>query len=218
MDILSLAKDNEEDVISQAVQSLQNGGVVVYPTDTLYGLGVDIRNDDAVRRLFALKKRPDNKPVPVLVESITMAKEYAFIDAKQENTLKSLWPGPVTVILWKKNKISSLIASGGQTVGLRMPASKFCINLIRAFGGPISGTSANISGEQPSLELDPILVQFREHARYPDFVIDAGKLQQSPPSTVLDLTGPSPKILRVGPVTAGQLKMILGQEDNKDGK
>ncbi|MBI2463254.1 MAG: threonylcarbamoyl-AMP synthase [Candidatus Spechtbacteria bacterium] len=205
-----MAKDNEEDVISRAIQALQNGGVIIYPTDTLYGLGVDIKNDAAARRLFALKKRPENKPVPVLVDSIAMAKEYAFIDAKQEKVLGSLWPGPVTVILWKKNKISSLVASGGQTVGLRIPASQFCINLIHAFGGAISGTSANISGEQPSLALDPILVQFREHARYPDFVIDAGTLKSSPPSTVVDLTGHSPKILRVGPVTAGQLKMILG--------
>src|SRR3989338_5414981 len=172
MDTLILSQDNEKEVIARAVEVLRQGGVIVYPTDTVFGLGVDIQNEDAVRQLFAFKKRSASKPTPVLVGDIEMARTYAFIDSKQERILQAIWPGAVTAVLWKKRTVPAQVAAKGQTVGLRVPDSVFCLRLLKAFGGAISGTSANISGEQPASVLAPIMEQFRKHARYPDLIIN----------------------------------------------
>ena len=209
MDTITLGKDNREEVIVRAVQALRRGRVIVYPTDTLYGLGADIMNEAAVRRLFALKGRPASKPVPVLVDGIEMARTLAFIDAKQEKILHAVWPGALTAVLWKKHAISSLIAALGQTVGLRMPKRSFCLELVRALGGPITATSANVSGEQGSVSLAAVLGQFKKEKRFPDFVIDAGELPPASASTVLDCTGTKPKVLRMGPITLEKMKEIL---------
>lgn len=209
METIILGKDNQEEVIARAVRVLRQGGVIVYPTDTLYGLGADIMNDAAVRRLFSLKGRPAHKPVPVLVDGIDMAKKFAFIDAKQEKILRAVWPGALTAVLWKKHAVSSLIAASGQTVGLRMPNHDFCLALLHALGGPITSTSANISGEQGSGNLEAILAQFKKEKRFPDLVVDAGELPPASVSTVLDCTGAKPKVIRMGPVTLSQLKEIL---------
>lgn len=188
---------------------LQHGGVIVYPTDTVYGLGADVQNEEGLKRLFMIKKRPAHKPLPILVENVAMAKKYAFIDKYQERILEKVWPGAVTIILEKKQAVSSLISGGRETVGLRMPHSAFCISLIRELGGPITGTSANISGEAESNSLVPIMEQFTAHSRYPDLIIDAGVLPESQPSTIIDCTTSKPKIIRIGPVSAKKLKEIL---------
>ncbi len=212
MKTILLQEKNDGDVIRQSCDVLSHGGVIVYPTDTLYGLGADARNEDSIKRLFMLKKRPAHKPLPILVESITMAKKYAFIDEKQERILKKLWPGATTIIFEKKQAVSSLISGGRETVGLRMPDSPFCLRLIHELGGPITGTSANISGEAGSTSLVPIIEQFTAHSRFPDLIIDAGTLPDSPPSTIIDCSSPHPKILRIGPVSAEKLKEILALE------
>lgn len=209
METITLGKDTKEEVIMRTVRVLRQGGVIVYPTDTLYGLGADITDDAAVHRLFSLKGRPSSKPVPVLVDGIEMAKTLAFIDAKQEKILQAVWPGALTAVLWKKHTVSPLIAAGGQTVGLRMPDHALCLELVRAFGGAITATSANISGEQGSGNLEAVLAQFEKEKRFPDLAIDAGELPPASASMVLDCTGPKPKVIRMGPVSLVYLKEML---------
>lgn len=206
MKVVSLSHPS---AIVDAVEILKKGGSVVYPTDTVYGLGVNPFDDFAVRRLFRIKKRSVNKPVPLIVKSIAMAKKLAYMNARKEKILRTLWPGAVSVVLYKREIISSFISAGAQTVALRIPASDFCADLIKAFNGPLTSTSANISGEQATNDVKVIMERFREEMHKPDLIIDAGVLEIKQPSTVIDLTSEKPKILRVGPVKVDVLRRIL---------
>ena len=212
MERIKLTEENFSDAVKKASIALKQGYAIVFPTDTLYGLGVDALREDAVERLFYLKKRPANKPVPIFVKDIEMAKELAFIDARQEEILKKLWPGPFTAVLFKKNKISLRLTANTQKVGLRIPNSDFCRALIRDFGGPITGSSANVSGMESTGDIDEIFKQFKEHSTAPDLVIDAGDILSSEPSTILDITQKEPLILRVNQTTLKKMSEIFDKK------
>ena len=209
MRVLHLTHDNQNEVIQEATATLQSSGSIVYPTDTVYGLGVNPFDDFAVRRLFRTKERPPDKPVPLIVKSIAMAKKLAYIDYRKEKILRSVWPGAVSVVLAKRRIVSSFIAADTQTVALRIPDNEFCLKLIRAFNGPLTSTSANISGESHTNDPQRIIARFDREPYKPDLVIDAGVLGVKEPSTVLDLTGGKAKITRVGPVTPKELSSLL---------
>jgi L-threonylcarbamoyladenylate synthase len=209
MKIVSLTSDNQGEIIAEAIEILKRGGSIVYPTDTVYGLGVNPFDDFAVRRLFRIKKRPSDKPVALIVKSIAMAKKLAYIDAGKEKILRSVWPGAVSVVLYKRRIISREISSGTDTVSLRIPDNEFCIALIRAFNGPVTSTSANISGENHTNDAAVIAKRFAKEIYKPDLIIDAGVLLAKKPSTVLDLSSKKPKITRIGPVSPKELTRIL---------
>lgn len=202
-------KNPAEQVITEAVKMIRWGGSVVFPTDTVYGLGVDALSERAVSRLFRIKKRPLNKPVPIMVKDIAMAEQLAFIDRKIEKVLEQVWPGPVTVVLEKRGIIPSILTAGQSKIGLRIPNYRITQYLLEQFNKPITCTSANFSGEQPILCADEIIKIFQKIYPRPDIILDAGCLQNKTPSTVLDLTGAKPKILRIGPVTKKDLLDIL---------
>lgn len=207
--LIKVVSFTEPNAIAEAAEILQRGGSVVYPTDTVYGLGVNPFDDFAVRRLFRIKKRPASKPIPLIVKSVAMARKLAYINARKEKILRALWPGAVSVVLYKRDIISSLISAGGETVSLRIPKSDFCAILIKAINNPITSTSANISGEQATNDPMVIRERFQKEIYKPDLVIDAGILDVREPSTVLDFTLDKPKVLRVGPVKLADLKRIL---------
>jgi len=209
MRVFSITEHNKKEAIDEAVYALQHSSSIVYPTDTVYGLGVNPFDDFIVGRLFRIKKRPSSKPVPLIVKNLAMAKKLAYIDPTKEKILRSVWPGPVTVVLYKKSIISSLISSGTQTVALRIPDSDFCMRLIRQFDSPITSTSANISGERSVNDSKEIIDRFKYEAYKPDLIIDKGILETRQPSTVLDLTKEKPKITRIGPVTPSELSSLL---------
>lgn len=209
MKIVSLTQSNQSEVIGEAVETLKKGGSIVYPTDTVYGLGVNPFDDFAIRRLYRIKKRPGDKPIPLIVKSIAMAKKLAYIDAEKGKILQSLWPGAVTVVLTKKSLVPADICARTKTAALRIPANDFCMALMRAFNGPITSTSANISGENHTNDPQEIAKRFKCELYKPDLLIDAGVLETTMPSTLLDLTPPKPKILRVGPVRPDALAKIL---------
>lgn len=192
---------------------LRAGNSVVFPTDTIYGLGVDALREDAVARFFALKRRPATKPVPLFVRDIAQAKELAFIDKRQEAILEKLWPGPFTLVLHKKNPVLNRIAAGTHTVGLRIPDNEFCTALLEEFEGPITAASANVSGEEAAPDMDTIIAQFKKHSMVPDLLIDAGPLADTNPSTVIDIIGEKPKILRLSATTPQRMKEIMGVSD-----
>lgn len=195
--------------ILEAIDVLNCGGIVIFPTDTVYGLAVNILRDDAIEKLFTIKKRPSSKPVPIMVRDIEMAKKFAFIDRKIEKILNDVWPGQVTVILGKRKDISEKLTSGRRTVGLRISDCKIVKLLLENIDYPITATSANISGESPIIQSAEIMRVFENRDFQPDLFLDAGNLKNSSPSTVLDLTSDKPKILRVGPVTKKDLLNIL---------
>ncbi len=202
-------QDLDNNIIEIAAGVIQRGGSIVYPTDTVYGLGVNALREYSIKRLFKIKKRPETKPVPIIIRDIEMAKKLAFINKKQEKILESVWPGQVTVILEKRQIIPDILTAGKRTVGLRIADCEFIRLLMENLEEPITATSANLSGE-PSLisSADVIKVFNKAHSR-PDLILDAGDLPESPASTVLDLTSQNPKITRVGPISKKDLMEIL---------
>jgi len=199
MDRITVTKKPTKKELQEAVDILKNGGMIVYPTDTVYGLAVDAFNIEAIGKLFVLKKRAQ-KPLPIIVDSITKAKKVSEISAKDEKILKKYWPGAITFVLEKKNIVPNALTLGLPTVGIRIPASPLSVLLTQMLGHPITSTSANISGEKVCTTIDEVMRQFRVSSTLPNFFLDAGELAELPPSTVVDLSGSKPKVLREGPV------------------
>lgn len=191
--------------IKEAMDLLRRGGAVVYPTDTVYGLANNALNEAAIRRLFLIKKRPSTRPVPIMIPSIDMVRQVAYVDSRVEKVLEAIWPGKVTAVLYKRDILPNVLTGGKRTVGLRIPS----FNLFKSLEFPVTGTSANISDQPASTKIREVISQFENHYPQPDLILDAGDLPQSEASTVLDLTSPKPKILRVGPVTKKELLEIL---------
>lgn len=209
MKIVKLNPNDFSEAIREAIAVLKSGGVVVYPTDTLYALGVNAMEPAAVERIFKIKNRAREKPLPLAVKNLKWAKELAHIYKKEEKILNSVWPGAITVILPKRNIVPDIVTAGKPSVALRMPDYPLIDNLLGLFGYPISSTSANISGEKGIGKISEIIEIFQDNYYKPDLVIDAGDLPESEPSTILDLTSDRPKILRVGPVKPETLRKLL---------
>jgi L-threonylcarbamoyladenylate synthase len=186
------------DAVEKTVRFLDRGQVVVCPTDTVYGLLADATNDKAVEKVFEIKKRDKGKPIPIFIKDIEMAKKITLIDKAQEEFLKEVWPGRITVVLKRKKKcgLSRVLFGRLETIGLRIPDYKLINDLLLKIKKPLTGTSANISGRPPITKFKGILEEFEEKEHGPDLILDAGNLSESPPSTVIDLTRRTPKILR----------------------
>ncbi len=210
MKVLDIRNNFSPELASkEAALALLKGRVVIYPTDTLYGMGVNVFDTEAIRKIFAIKKRSDKKPLPVIVGSLSMAKALAVIDKPRAKILKSFWPGPFTFILKKKPGISFLLTAGRNSIALRFPNSYFCQSVIADFEGPITATSANISGEEPSQDPQEIIERFNRENSQPDLMIDGGVLPASDPSTIIDLTTDNAKIVRINPTNKENFLNIL---------
>ncbi|MBU1292332.1 threonylcarbamoyl-AMP synthase [Patescibacteria group bacterium] len=206
---MEIIKFDDDHAIELAVKVIKRGGSIIYPTDTVYGLGVSALNLHAVERLFKIKKRPESKPAPIMVKNIEMAKKLAYIDAKTERILREVWPGQVTVVLEKRSIVPDILTAGLKTVGLRIPNHYFTQLLMENLNEPITATSANFSGEPSLGSAAEIIKIFNNAYPRPDLILDARELPLSPPSTVLDLTSSQPKITRVGPISKKDLMEML---------
>ena len=198
------------DTIKEAVTVLEAGGVIIYPTDTLHGLAGNALDEGAIRRVFEIKERPFSKPLPMMVRDVKWARELAETSKKNEVILNKVWPGKTTVILPKKDMVPNILTAGQKTIGIRVPDYPLLDQLLKLLGYPIISTSANISGEEPTSDINKIIEIFSARlTRQPDLVLDVGILPKSEPSTILDLTTSKPKILRVGPSKPNQLLKLL---------
>ncbi|MDX1535543.1 MAG: L-threonylcarbamoyladenylate synthase [Candidatus Spechtbacterales bacterium] len=206
-----LTKENVSELAEETANVLRRGYSAIIPTDTLYGLAVDALSVDSIAHFFSIKKRPKNKPVPLFVKDIEMAKRLAFIDKRQEEILTELWPGPFTFVLRKKDSVNSTLSAGTEKIGLRIPNHIFIQALLYKLGRPITGSSANISGMDPGGDLDGIIEQFKENSIVPEYIVDAGKIKSGDPSTVIDITSQEPKILRMNMTTLKKLNDIFGK-------
>lgn len=205
METLRLDKVGVEAAALRAAEVLRDGGAILYPTDTLYGLGADALSDEAVAKVKRIKERDEKKPIYAIVEDLEAAKEFAIVNETAELLANEFWPGPLTLILKKKPEASSGIARGMSTFGARVPHHAFCGTLAREFGAPYTTTSANKSGEEPLRAIESILEQLGKVAREIDLVIDAGELPERKPSTVVDISHGRPVILREGAISAGDI-------------
>jgi len=212
MKILKVNPENlrdSEDAIIEAAKVMLGGGTVVFPTDTVYGLGCDATDESAILKVFKIKGRSEAKPLGVVVRDVLMAKKIASVERKIERALEVVWPGAVTVILWRKYKLPEILTAREQTIGLRIPDYKLIHLLSENMGRPFVATSANISGEQATTKIGQVIKYFEKNPYRPDLILDAGDLKCCEPSTVLDLTGEKPKIVRIGPVNKDKLLEIL---------
>ena len=183
--------------LTYAVAALKKGCVLICPTDTVYGLVADAQNSEAVKKLFSIKKRQKDKPIPLFVKDIAAAKKLAFITKEQEAFLKQVWPGKTTVVLKRrKTTLPRILFGRKKTIGLRIPDHPLISFLLKELNRPLTGTSANISGRPPSTSIREITKQFAGQKEQPDLVIDEGILPRSASSKVVDITGKKPKILR----------------------
>lgn len=201
--------DLDDVIIQKAIDALKQGSAVVFPTDTVYGLGVDALNIKAVERLFRIKKRPAAKPVPIMVRDFAMAKKLVYLTRDKEKILNSVWPGPVTAVLEKRDIVPDILTGNKKTVGLRIPDHPFTKMLMEKSDSPITCTSANFSGEPPLNSSFKVVKTFERAYPRPNLILDAGDLPEGAPSTVLDLTRPQPKITRLGPISKKDLMKMI---------
>lgn len=193
------------DQIQEAVKVLNEGGIVIYPTDTAFAIGCKISDEKAVERLFRVRNRPENKAVPVLIDSVLMAEAYfKKVSKVVKELMKIHWPGALTIVdFCKIEKVPVLVRGGGETLGLRMPNHKTALSIISGVSEPVLGPSANFS-ENPTpfsyKDLDNDLI------RKVDFVV-SGETKGLDVSTVIDCTVNPPKILRQGVVSVKSLKL-----------
>lgn len=200
-----------EDVTAPArvAEAIEKGGVVAVPTDTVYGLVCDARNEDAIKRMFAMKGRPQEKAFSVFVKDIAMARRYAYISDAKTKFLQRVWPGAVIAVFHHKEKLPAALTGGKDTIGIRIPDHPFLSALLDRLDFPLAQTSANISVMPPAKNADEIVGYFKDAVTEPDFIVDAGEFSGAP-STVVDCTGASPLILRSGIVSKMDIDRMLG--------
>ena len=183
-------------VLDKAVDVLRAGGVVAYPTDTLYGLAADPRSADAVTRVFALKGRPETSALTLIAADAEQASGAAFFSARAAALAGAMWPGPLTIVTSARSGLAPEALAGGATVGVRVPAHDIARALARGFGFCITATSANRSGEVPTANPDAVL----DALPAVDLLIDAGAAPGGPPSTIVDATSDVLRLIRDGAV------------------
>ncbi|MGD0576988.1 MAG: L-threonylcarbamoyladenylate synthase [Candidatus Staskawiczbacteria bacterium] len=174
----------EKKSISEAAEFLNKGGVIIFPTDTVYGFLADAGNKKAVAKIYKIKKRLKSKPLPVFVKDFKMAGELTEISKEQAKILKKKWPGKFTFVLERKKGIKSYDGAK-TTIALRIPKYKFLNDLLKKINKPLAQTSVNISGEAPMAKIGEIIKQFEKQDI---LIIDAGNLKKSKPSKIIDLT------------------------------
>ena len=212
MRTISLGEIKTQAAVSLAAKVVRHQGVVLFPTDTLYGLGADAFSDAAVDKIYDIKGRDERKPIHCIVADMAMAELYAHVDNDARLLWTRLMPGGLTLILRKRPHVTGGIARGMETIGLRMPNDPFCLGLTEELDRPYTATSANVSGLHPESSIEKILHQLGPTAASIDLAIDKGELPFSLPSTVVDLSGEEPVILREGAVSFDQVWGALGAE------
>jgi L-threonylcarbamoyladenylate synthase len=193
--------------IHQAAQIINDGGVVVYPTRSLYGLGVDIFNAKAVRRIYSIKKRPEDKPLSVLVKNRKALDALVkTVSTDASALIECFWPGKLTLVLEASAIVPDHLTAGTGKIGVRCPGYPVASALVKAAGHPITATSANLSGHAGCAHISELDASVRETA---DMILDGGMLCGGTGSTVVDVTADYPVILREGSITTKKILAAL---------
>jgi len=204
---MRLLKTNPKN-IKTASDTVKLGGLIVYPTDTLYGLGCDPFNIEAVKRIFKVKGEERKKPLPILASNIQQVKKIAYLPKEVEKVAKRFWPGPLTIVVPKKPALPDIVTCDTDSVGVRVPKHDSALQLIRLSGGLLVGTSANRTGEKPPKTAQEAVQQLGEEI---DIILDGGPAPLGVSSTVVDFTSVKPKLVRKGPIKLSDVLDILLQ-------
>ena len=198
-----------QEEIARAAAILRAGGVVAFPTETVYGLGADGTNEAALLRIFALKGRPADHPLIVHLADADQLSEWARdIPAAAYALAKRFWPGPLTLILRRRALVSALVTGGQETIGLRVPAHPVALALLRAFGGGVAAPSANRFGRVSPTRAEHVRQELGDG---PDLILEGGDCPVGVESTILSLAGDTPVLLRPGDISPAALAGVLGQ-------
>jgi len=203
-------------VIADTVAVLKAGGLVVYPTETTYGLGVDATNPVAVNKLLKYKSRRQGKPLSIAVSNPQMAEKFVAINHQAQAIYSSLLPGPVTIVSKGLGKVAPGVESEFGSLGVRWSSFPLVTNILEAFGQPITATSANASGKARPYSIDRLLDRLSTHQKsLIGLVLDAGKLPKNPPSTVIDTTLSTPVVMRAGGTKIDVKQNIVTESENE---
>lgn len=204
---MTLTKRTAEKTISESLTILENRGIIAYSTESSYALGALATDEKAVKRLYELKKRPAEKPLPLIVGDMdTLESIAAEIPPRAKDLMKRFWPGPLTLIFEARENIPALLTGGTGKVAVRIPGKSAALDLAMALKLPVTATSANPSGKPPAEDPYAVISYFGEKI---DMIVDTGKAPGGRPSTIVDVTVTPPEILREGSVS---LEFIENQQ------
>ncbi len=197
-----------------AVSILRNGGLVVYPTETLYGIGADATNPDAVHKLIKYKDRPFGKPFSIAVENKKMAETYVRLNQTAKDLYKKFLPGPLTIISQGMHKTAPGVESETGTLGIRIPDCKLVTDIVKGLGKPVTATSANASYKKRPYKISDILENISSQQKdLIDLIIDAGELPRNEPSSVIDTTLDEPVVLRQGEIKLSDNEKVVSRSE-----
>ncbi len=206
-----IVKENEKDFdkkLSEAALAIKNGKLVAFPTETVFGLGANAYDDDACKSIYTAKGRPSDNPLIVHVHNMEMAKSLiASYDDRFEKLSKAFWPGPISFVLKKSDKVCKTVSAGLDTVAVRMPSNKIALELIKRAGVPIAAPSANISGRPSPTRSEHVIFDLSGRS---DYILCSDDFPIGLESTVVDLSTEDTVILRPGFVSANMIKEKTG--------
>ena len=212
--LITINQNNFYKSIKHAVSVLNLGGIIAFPTDTVYGVGVDAFNPKAIENIYAAKGRPKDKPLPVLVASFSdVLKISANLPPVFEKLSTAFWPGALTIVVKANNALPAEITAGGNTIGIRMPDNPIALKLIENFGNPLATTSANLSGEREAVTAEEVQASLGDKI---ELILDGGATRErwekrGIVSTVLDLSVTPPVIHRHGQISVERIVEIVGE-------
>jgi L-threonylcarbamoyladenylate synthase len=207
--MIKIDRENTGQVLISAISILKNGGIIAYPTETFYGLGVRFDLALSLQNLIAIKKRPTGKALPLIIGNRKLLGLIASsVNEKTIALMDRFWPGPLTIILPAQKNLPEYLTAGTDTAAVRIPGRSFALTLARAAGFPITATSANISGMPAAQDAETVVKYFGDSI---DLVIDGGKTPGGKPSTIADATGEDILLRREGAIEKEELYRFVGE-------
>ncbi len=194
-----------EEAVAAAAEDIAAGRLIVYPTETVYGIGADIYNETAVKSLYVAKNRPFDMPLSVAVSDKAMLERVAVLNENADKLIKAFMPGPLTIIIKKQPSVPDIVTSSSQKVGIRIPDNRFALELLRRTG-PIVATSANLHSHPDAVSVDEAIADFGDSV---DTYVDAGSCTIGHPSTIVWLMDREVEIIRQGAIPAEKIMEAL---------
>jgi L-threonylcarbamoyladenylate synthase len=209
--LISLDPDSPDEVeLSKAARLVRAGKVIVYPTDTTYALGVNALDSSAIAKVYELKDRDLDKPLHVVVSDLEMARKLAVFNLTAIAIAQRFFPGPLTIVLPRRENVPEILVGGRPTIGIRIPANRICLGIVQRAQVPITTTSANVSGGENPYVIDQAIKQFSQLEDSIDLFINQGPIRKyRKPSTIVEVTSLGPTLIREGPISLQEILEFL---------
>lgn len=205
--LAKLIDANSPEAIERSLDVLRGGGVIVYPTETLYGIGAMATLEEAVKRVFKCKSRSLRQPIPVLVRDVEMMAQYVELNSQAERLVERFMPGPLTLVLPSRGRLPAPISAGTGTIAVRISAHPFVRTLFEGLDVPLTSTSANVSGGENLFTVEQLFERFKDKV---DLVVDAGNIPRSRGSTIINMAVTPPRLIRDGDIPFSTIEEFMG--------